>query len=115
MGALAQRALGPETRHADFEGGLVMAFLPTGGSNSTATAAKHFTSSTTFYSFIHPVHKYLLSNYYGPDTALGTGDSAANEPERTPCCTEFIFSLGRVTKYKSKLVSEEGDKCCGGK
>ena len=36
MGVLAQRALGPESRRADFEGGLVMAFLPTGGSNSTA-------------------------------------------------------------------------------
>ena len=114
MGALAQRSLGPESSCADFEGGLVMALVPRIVSNSTAAATEHFTSSPAFYSFIHPFHKYLLSKYYGPDTAVGTGNSAVNEPRSISAIKEFIFLLGNMTKYRSKLISEESSKCYGG-
>ena len=114
MGALAQRSLGPESSCADFEGGFVMALVPKGVSNSTAAATEHLMSSSAFYSFIHPFHKYLLSKYYGPGMAVGTGNAAVNEPRRISAIKEFIFLLGKMTKYRSKLISEESSKCYGG-
>ena len=99
---------------ADFEGGLVMALVPKGVSNSTAATTEHFRSSSAFYSLIHPFHKYPLSKHYGPATAPGTGNSVVNEPRRISAVKQFIFLLGKMTKYRSKLVGKESGKCCRG-
>lgn len=100
MGALAQRSLGPESSCADFEGGLVMALVPKGVSNSPAATTEHFRSSSAFYSLIHSFRKYPLSKLYGPATALGTGNPAVNEPRRISAVKEFIFLLGKMTNME---------------
>ena len=91
-----------------------MALVPKGVSNSTAATTEHFRSSSAFYSFIHPFHKYPLSKHYGPATAPGTGNSVVNEPRRISAVKQFIFLLGKMTKYRSKLVGKESGKCCRG-
>ena len=46
-----------------------------------------------FHSFIHHLHRHLLSIYYVPSMTLGARERAVNKGEKGPALTELTLTV----------------------
>lgn len=54
------------------------------------------------YSLIHSFNKFLVSNYYGPDAVVGTGDIVGNNTDKNPC-PQGAYILVKERQYSGQI------------